>query len=1342
MAGQLTPAQISSIAASQVTGQLTDSQILAVSAAKVSGVLTDGQLGAISAAKVTGQLTASQIASINATQVAGQLTPAQISSIAASQVTGQLVASQISPAAITADKLLVSLGGGNLTQNSSFETISTGGILAAGWNIYNNSGSAVPTSSAMVAGRLGGLAQKIYWSTNNNGNVKGITGTVCPAGWGTGKTYILSFYATTANLNISTAMFLGWNIFPISVTPLLNPLLSTSWQRYAFRIVWGGTVEPLGNAFVSIANWVASVGEVIFDDFQVTDGDTLTGYAPMVGEILPSAVTSLQLSDNAVTAAKTNLASISSTTGNLNPNTVSSAQLVASAVTSVQLAAGAVTAAKTAIAAIDSTSGNLTANSVTAAQISAGAVTAAAIQSGSVTAAQIAAGTITGTQIAANSVTASNINSNGLAIRDVNGNLILGAGSVLPLSYAAVGTVNSAISLSSSGTLSGAGGGAVTLGGLGSTGVVGSGNLLQNSDFLLSGGGVPSGFAVYNNSQIAISPAVAASGPIGNSNYCGLVAAAAGGTTFGLYIQNNVTQFGGFKANTNYIISLYACANGALVGGGMRINWNHGPTTLIALQNPGLDGGWQRYAFLVNFGSATIDSQMFISSANYPANGNALNLACLQIEQGDLPSGWSPVAVSTSNPLTASNVSTYIASAAIGSAQVGQLTAANIYAGAITSTQIAAGSITSDRIATNSLTANQIAGNTIVGWNIAANTITAANISAGTITAAQIAAGGVTANSLAANSVSTAALQAGSVTTSALAASSVVAGNIAANAITTPAISAGAVTATQVAVGSLTGDRLAANTITSDRIATNSLTANQIAGNTIVGWNIAANTITAANISAGTITAAQIAAGGVTANSLAANSVSTAALQAGAVTAGQIAAGAITSDKLYVGSTGSALNADPTCSDINAWVGGAAIVTLTDGQVGNTALRSSASGSYEQSAKRFPIDPSKIYRIKCWARKNSATNGLLYLGVSLADSSGANIAGNGTFWYVAAVGVAGNTAWTSYAGFIGAGQSLVIPATAKTAQMLALLNYGGTTGYHEIQDFRIEEVLPGTLIQDGAISTSKILAGAVTADRILSNSITAAQLAVGSVTANQLAASSVTTAALAAGAVTASTIAVGSLSAISGNLGYITSGDIYSGSIHGGSGYPTGGFTWPTNGGTGYSLSSGGLLLGNYYAGQYVEIDSNGSFYAPGMSIAGGKLTISQANVIDTLQVSGGAITAIQASTAAGRGLVRTTITVLPGHIPSGQSAVPIIVTGSQDVFSQTYFDIGVNMGSYGVGGNLCWATPPTGGTWSYTVVYNASPGTYEFVCYNHGAGDADDSNTRQRTITALLGKR
>ena len=103
--------------------------------------------------------------------------------------------------------------------------------------------------------------------------------------------------------------------------------------------------------------------------------------------------------------------------------------------------------------------------------------------------------------------------------------------------------------------------------------------------------------------------------------------------------------------------------------------------------------------------------------------------------------------------ITSANVTTYIAGAAIGTAQVGVLTAGNIGANTIDASKIAANTITAGQIAANTITATQIAASTITATQIAANTITASQIAASTITATQIASSTITATQIAASTI-------------------------------------------------------------------------------------------------------------------------------------------------------------------------------------------------------------------------------------------------------------------------------------------------------------------------------------------------------------------------------------------------------------------------------------------------------------------------------------------------------------------------------------------------------------------------------------------------------------
>jgi hypothetical protein len=67
-----------------------------------------------------------------------------------------------------------------------------------------------------------------------------------------------------------------------------------------------------------------------------------------------------------------------------------------------------------------------------------------------------------------------------------------------------------------------------------------------------------------------------------------------------------------------------------------------------------------------------------------------------------------------------------------------------------------------------------------------------------------------------------------------------------------------------------------------------------------------------------------------------------------------------------------------------------------------------------------------------------------------------------------------------------------------------LISYGTGATQCQIHDLRVEEVVPGVMIEDGAVTADKIAANAVTADKILANQVTTAKLAAGAVTVDKM----------------------------------------------------------------------------------------------------------------------------------------------------------------------------------------------------------------------------------------------
>jgi hypothetical protein len=428
--------------------------------------------------------------------------------------------------------------------------------------------------------------------------------------------------------------------------------------------------------------------------------------------------------------------------------------------------------------------------------------------------------------------------------------------------------------------------------------------------------------------------------------------------------------------------------------------------------------------------------------------------------------------------------------------------------GQITTTQITDNAVTTAKVAANAITAGQIAANTITAGQIAANTITAGQIAANTITAGQIAAGTITATEIAASTITGAKIAAGTVTASNIAADTITANEIAASAITATEIATDAVTANKILAGSVTTAKIAANAITANEIATDAVTAGKILAGSVTTAKIAANAVTANEIATDAVTANKILAGSVTTAKIAAGAVTANEIAANTILAGNIAAGAVTANKFFVAPVeGASLSIDPNFADSTAWslLSGTAgtFTTITDGVVGNNILRSaSAAASVYGNARLIPLDATKVYRVRARVRRDATANGTLTIAVALQDSSGTNIAGDGTYWnHQAANAVTANTTFTTYTHTFGAGTAKTFPGTARTMKPVALLNTGGTAGYMEVQDFRIEEVIPGELIVDGAIVAGKIATDAVTANKIQAGAVVAGKLAANAIVA-------------------------------------------------------------------------------------------------------------------------------------------------------------------------------------------------------------------------------------------------
>ena len=181
----------------------------------------------------------------------------------------------------------------NLAYNSNFDVDINADGVPDGWTVYNNnSGSSVTPSIQSSGGVDNGKYYRITLNVGNNGT-KGITannGTIVN-GFKQDTYYIISWYGrSSVNRPTGFGMFLAWNNNPSSVTTILNPDMTTTWQRYAYKVRWNSPTAVDPNIFITANTLASYTGYHDIDQIQVEAGEILTPYRPRGTEILPGSV--------------------------------------------------------------------------------------------------------------------------------------------------------------------------------------------------------------------------------------------------------------------------------------------------------------------------------------------------------------------------------------------------------------------------------------------------------------------------------------------------------------------------------------------------------------------------------------------------------------------------------------------------------------------------------------------------------------------------------------------------------------------------------------------------------------------------------------------------------------------------------------------------------------------------------------------------------------------------------------------------------------------------------------------------------------------------------------------
>lgn len=499
----------------------------------------------------------------------------------------------------------------------------------------------------------------------------------------------------------------------------------TTWIPAASIPVTGG-IDVVTGLPVS-----GTVGQVVYNTVDALlyrwDGTQWTAAIPSTeisgqitsGQITPSAIGSVQLANGAVTAAKTALAALDASTGNLNASVVNAAQLVAGAVGNVALASGAVDASKTALAAIDASTGNLTANSVTSNQLVTGAVIAGKIATNAIVSANIQAGQIIASLLAVGAVTAASIQAGAVTTA------ALAAGSVVAATIAA-GAITAVALAAGSVTANAIAAGSVTTSALNV--LIGGGNTAPNSSFEALGGSPanrPLYYGQYNNASISTTYTRPAGRASGTFAY-GLQANANSTSTFGLTSASNIDPSvnagggvqGSWIPNTEYVVSFYAKKTNGATWSNMNLGWNTAPATITPTTNPNLTTSFQRYVFTLTWG-ASVEAlgAFFVTVQGTTANGDVIIIDDLQIEQGDVVTTWTPY---TPELLPGTIVANMLAANSVvaGSIAAGAVTAGSIATNSISAGMMVTGLFQADNVLTRGLTVRDNSGNIILAAGV------------------------------------------------------------------------------------------------------------------------------------------------------------------------------------------------------------------------------------------------------------------------------------------------------------------------------------------------------------------------------------------------------------------------------------------------------------------------------------------------------------------------------------------------------------------------------------------------------------------------------------------------
>lgn len=347
--------------------------------------------------------------------------------------------------------------------------------------------------------------------------------------------------------------------------------------------------------------------------------------------------------------------------------------------------------------------------------------------------------------------------------------------------------------------------------------------------------------------------------------------------------------------------------------------------------------------------------------------------------------------------------------------------------------------------------------------------------------------------------------------------------------------------------GTVTALKLADGAVTEAKLAANSVGTVALQDAAVLAENLADAAVAVGKIANNAVTGPAIASEAVTAGKLAANSVVATNIQAGAVTSTKVAAGAITTDKLTV-TGGASILTDPSFE-------GPYTAALVAGSTFASQDTTAGNGS-PTSLKIDATSGTPLFRSVALTSAATLPGEQWYLAVDYwvsADWVGTELSIHAR-WETAAGAVISygkvvtttpvRETWTRITG--------TVTAPATTARIVPRVESGSATaGFIRFDNASVRPVLGGTQIQDGAVTTQKVVAGAIQTAQLDTGAVNADKIASGAVTTAKLDALAVTSDKIAANAITAGKILAGAVDATALAADAITGKTITGGTITG-----------------------------------------------------------------------------------------------------------------------------------------------------------------------------------------------